>query len=510
MYDEISFLFTNNPKIDNNDNKQDIFEMGQYDLNFGKQISLQKDAKSIYLRYKQKDVSDTNSIKNFLAESSYKYSDDSNPYVKLIEDFEFTRSTYLTPQDFTYLTDLGVYPLNRLVILRRFDESVIVNHNLNDIEEPPISTLIGWLKMDEGNDMFSISFNEKWEETSEELHTLITQIIKDETTSKTNPGGFDIGQILSIPSWSQGLVFGFLNKMGLTKYDIDDLPIGDPNVLRVSTKRETERQSLDSDIEIGFETSYEQKYINGVDPGSAMLDVFHNVLRMGTSDMNFVLNQTKITEDFYKAAVGYQDTSLGKWGNLVRNMVQKLVETFDELMKDSGKILSEFGLDKAFETASKLLTSILRKYRWGLRGSIGLMSGLHTTPWHLTVGNPYNPILSIGNMLVNDISVGWSNDLGFNDMPNKINVKVKLKFGRPLGKQEIMQIFNNGYGRKYSDPNEQKKNEPTPVNTNPNTSKVKENVGDAYSPRPSNNDPYKKQPTTGIGNRQSSILRDTF
>ena len=97
-----------------------------------------------------------------------------------------------------------------------------------------------------------------------------------------------------------------------------------------------------------------------------------------------------------------------------------------------------------------VLAGSVYRYRWPLRGSIGVMSGLNTTPWHLTIGNPFSPILNIGNIVVENVKLDFSNELGFNDMPKSVKATFQLKLGRDLGKQEIERMFNNQYGRIYS------------------------------------------------------------
>jgi hypothetical protein len=90
------------------------------------------------------------------------------------------------------------------------------------------------------------------------------------------------------------------------------------------------------------------------------------------------------------------------------------------------------------------------KYRWPLIGSLGASTGENTTPWHLTIGNPYSPIISVGNIIVESVNVKGSNEFSYNDMPTKIDVDITMKLGRNLGGQEIYQMFNQSYFRVYS------------------------------------------------------------
>jgi hypothetical protein len=99
-----------------------------------------------------------------------------------------------------------------------------------------------------------------------------------------------------------------------------------------------------------------------------------------------------------------------------------------------------------------VLASTFAKHRWPIRGSIGAMTGQPTTPWHITIGNPWSPIISAGNMIVEKIELSAKGEMGFNDVPLFTTANISLRFGRHLGAQEIERIFNNGYQRIYNKP----------------------------------------------------------
>ena len=99
-----------------------------------------------------------------------------------------------------------------------------------------------------------------------------------------------------------------------------------------------------------------------------------------------------------------------------------------------------------------ILASTVAKWRWALKGSLALMTGENSTPWHLTIGNPYSPFVSLGNVVVDNVELVFNNEFAFNDMPTLLKVKVTVRLGRSLGSQEIFQMFNNGYNRTYEIP----------------------------------------------------------
>jgi hypothetical protein len=118
---------------------------------------------------------------------------------------------------------------------------------------------------------------------------------------------------------------------------------------------------------------------------------------------------------------------------------------------------SKNGGKSEFETVlSTLLKSILSStiaiHRYELRGSIELMVGgrYSSTPWHLTIGNPYSPWISTNHIVIESCEIETGTEMGFNDMPQNITATFNCRFSRALGKQELMRMFNNSYRRTYS------------------------------------------------------------
>jgi len=530
VHNEMSFLFLPRDHNSGNTTQSHIMPMVN---------SMSNNTKDIYGYFPKnkirifKSQNGTN-IKDYMKEVVYNSNKtNTDPYISLLNTFNESKpSMRLKPADFVYLTDLGVYPINRLIILRRFRDGTIVPNNLTLFNEKPISTVIGWLKMDDTNkDLFSLNFNERWVETTDTLDKVIQKIMKEQFGIKTE-------MFMPIPAWSQGFLFGMLSNMGLTSdFNSVNVPTGDPNVLRKGIMRDVENQSLISELKITFETSYEQKYISDVDPSLAFQDIISNLLRMGTSDHKFVINQNSPTfQSFVSAVNSNAKGSTDQWINFGKDIInsfmsavsnffsgaageykalfkaseasdktaqlkqdsidkteqyynslaaknpdkkltalqerqkQNELNKLDPKKKAEGSVGKVTGVSAAKDTATEavrlfklfgdtLLAGSVYRYRWPLKGSIGMMSGLNTTPWHLTVGNPFSPILNIGNILVNNVDLKFSNEMGFNDMPKRVNVTIDIKFGRDLGRQEIEKMFNNQYSRIYSNPADKKQTE---------------------------------------------------
>ena len=99
---------------------------------------------------------------------------------------------------------------------------------------------------------------------------------------------------------------------------------------------------------------------------------------------------------------------------------------------------SSFYLDKITGTAGRALAAKWVKGTnapW-LTSAHALLTGDPVGDWHLTIGNPLNPIAMIGNLIVEDAEYEFSNELGPDDFPIKMqpvhlanmNVQADKKF----------------------------------------------------------------------------------
>lgn len=81
-----------------------------------------------------------------------------------------------------------------------------------------------------------------------------------------------------------------------------------------------------------------------------------------------------------------------------------------------------------------------------------LLIGEPVGEWHLTVGNPLNPIMTIGNLICTKMDVECSDVLGPDDFPEEITVTYNLEHGMARDKAGIQSIFNRGMGKSYDLP----------------------------------------------------------
>jgi hypothetical protein len=385
------------------------------------------------------------------------------------------QSTILSAMDFAYLKNFQ-YPANRMVVLRRFGETGAL-HNVLQMAMKPTSTLVGYIDPSEET-AFTISYNEKWEASVKtgfiDVINSITSFKELYTKFPTFDGQSNLEQAIAM---RVGEAFGITNSK--------ENPVGDPDVLHEAAIRKTGAMEagngyngLDSRYEIKFQTEYEQKYIAGVDPGVAMLDIIGNAIRMGTSDSKFVMTggatnhlrelttlmaQGRTSEVIARAIDAIKGV-LSNVAGLMSSIMDEVIGTAasyieqaqEEGLKKTGEQVyadSKSAFTKVFTTLvnemNQLVAITVRKYQWPLRGALAAMSGTLTAPWHITMGNPKAPWFSSGNLICNSLELNFGNELGFNDMPTTLKVTADLVPGRNLGGQEIETLFNTAKGRIY-------------------------------------------------------------
>jgi hypothetical protein len=72
-----------------------------------------------------------------------------------------------------------------------------------------------------------------------------------------------------------------------------------------------------------------------------------------------------------------------------------------------------------------------------------------TGVWHLMIGNPKHPIMSMGNMFLDGCTIEQYGPLGFDDFPTGLKVTITLKHGMPRDNLKIEQMYMNGDFRIY-------------------------------------------------------------
>ena len=373
--------------------------------------------------------------------------------------------------DFAYLKDFGVYPNNRLIVCRRFAQPVrddIYSENIGI--KKPISTVLGYVR--DENFPMKITVSEKWTESDASFTTVLNELGEDFGMR----GQFQLGNLLEggmnvvpLPGFSLILqrklmaAVGIINdgtQFGTLESEAAKIPQGDPNLIKESKRRtlikeDSEGSGLTGKFTITLKTTYEQKFINGVDPSIVFMDVINNALSMGTSPEVFYLGRKvdagSTADKWFKE---FSEKPTEKIKAFLESLIDVIKGSLDFVKKEVANLNADDlttpnGIVSAATTVLKKGLSVMSefiasKYKYQFLGIITALTGAASTPWHITIGNPLRPIFCSGDMLCTGVTIDFGPQLSFNDLPTYISVEVTLTSARNLGMNEIFAKFNSG------------------------------------------------------------------
>ena len=412
--------------------------------------------------------------------------------LNIIEKLAPTKAA-LRPSDFAYLKNLGVFPNNRLMIVRRFaaptDDNIMINRK-TDI--PSLANVISWVTSD--SDFVSIEFGELWDEAAADFTNFLDSLGKDFGRKAEGMGLGGLanagGGVLPLPGFTEIFQRQFLKNIGLlNEGENAGIPAGNPNLIKEAKARKTVPYGVASSglmcqISFTFVAEYELKFISGLDPSMVWMDIIGNVLRFGTSESaNYGLSKeyaakikkwtnnpdhllTEMVRSITKTVGDVAQTVRDKIGAIYDAATKASYSTFKDSKKEEETQDKEWGayktekavaektkkaseglLDKLISIGDDILKGTVQKYRTEVIGIVNALTGLPSTPWHITIGNPLRPVFCSGDMLTQNVKVSMGSQLAFNDLPSSIKVEFTLVNARPLGLQEIMSKFNSGYLR---------------------------------------------------------------
>ena len=266
--------------------------------------------------------------------------------------------------------------------------------------------------------------------------------------------------------------------------------IGPVNVINSVKARDRGLKFTQDGLSITFE--YVARPIANINNKAIMLDLLANMLMMTSSkgtfwggiDKYYVPNpamypwrRTDILNNLYKGNLfgkksvytGLMETAYKEPANFFVNFAKDI---WSDIKGAASNILNQI-LGKPTQeperqeqangrTASENTLSTLSRMVSGhflkgasipfIQGMRSILTGEPTGEWHLTIGNPLNPIAMIGNLIVEDAKFEFSNELGPDDFPISFKCVVNLKHALGRDKEGVESMFNRGYGRIYSLP----------------------------------------------------------
>ena len=229
---------------------------------------------------------------------------------------------------------------------------------------------------------------------------------------------------------------------------------GDVNVIN-KTKVRSRGLTYSGNFTLNFE--YSLKSLKCVNPRVAMMDILSNFLILTGNYGAFWGGETR----FYgqrSIAPQFGDPEKlrnGDFKGYFQSLLSDVKSGFENISTANG---GDGGLwDGLKNLAGGALQGLLGNLFGGNVGVAGmaeapaaLLSGSPTGYWHVTVGNPLDPIAMMGNMAVTKTSVQFNDVLGYDDFPTEIKFTVELEHCMPRDNAAIENMFNGAKGRFYS------------------------------------------------------------
>jgi len=380
-------------------------------------------------------------------------------------------------QDFVFLKWWKKIPLNYMITLRRY--TFPTNDSVGSAEEEkgkvkpakllPAATAITFLGEDPGNKISTIlgpiDAGLKWKEVKADVWEVSFSGSAKSADSPTPGLAKALGFLTGGADAAQPEPGGpppdpynngpYSNKI-----------IGPVNVID-STQARDRGLTFKQEFSLVFE--YSARSIGGINSKAALLDILGNLMILTYNEAAFWGGANRYMP---QAAQGELDPFLGgpagrqAWlqGNPDK-FFKALSDQFTGALKNVGDAFSKF-LDDPISGLKSLATGAASSYmKLNTSGGKGFMQGIHSLltgapvgEWHLTVGNPMNPMMMVGNLVCTNIKIEFNDELGPDDFPTELKATISLSHGMPRDRAGIESMFNKGRGRMYSLPKGYDKN----------------------------------------------------
>lgn len=386
------------------------------------------------------------------------------------------------PSDFLYCKYYKRIPVNHLVTLRRFpvpvpdnifdlsqsydsapkaDKPVLKSENVTQVAGVTAVTYLGEAAGNKLDDILKFSYGLNWKKIESKLDPI-------ESTDKgyTNQpfyskiGNTGRAAADAIKGVSARSKFQKEQAQGGDRFGTTyaNFVIGPVNVVDNTNVRDVGLK-FENDMKLTFE--YELKSLAYVNPKIAMIDLISNMLTMTTNNAQFFGGGQRYYGSGGQVASSFGDMSKlrsGDFGGYIGSVVSDVEGGFKKTFGSPGggfdfQSVIKGGLKTGKTALGNLLGGFLSQTMGAVPSSQAtatLISGEPTGNWHVTVGNPLNPIVMMGNMYCDNTTMTLGHGLGYDDFPMEVKFEIDVKHGKPRDKGDIENMFNAGRGRIYA------------------------------------------------------------
>lgn len=410
--------------------------------------------------------------------------------------------------DFMYCKDLGKVPNNRLITLRRFAHPV--GDHIFEMTNPKYSNeknysfkqagdvgrLVAWFDTDDNKleDIIKFSYHASWK-------PLTAQIDEKPGRADDSSSGI-LGMIANSmnPTYNASVgagisgthsLFGYLGSkitqnvtQGIGKnYEL--LTNHDRNKVYEPKDRIQSTHIYDGALEFNHQFTLTFSYVlrgyENINPKSAFLDLIGNILEVTYKRGKFWGGRRKIIgpnanipmfnkvhqfiDDAWAKAGGFLEALvngginfneiLGMIGQGIAGVFNQMMNTAQNAINNPQGVIAAFGQYIANANTTCNISAALKGY---MKNAIGrpqliawnsLLDGGDVGLWHVTIGNPKNPIVAMGNLILDDATITQSGPLGLDDFPTELKVTVTLKHARPRDITDIGKMYTKGLESLY-------------------------------------------------------------
>lgn len=430
-----------------------------------------------------------NSANNYAVKN---YSAIANPTAKNLIQWASTQSmesvTGFQPYamtDFMFCKNYGKIPNNRLVTLRRYPfpigDLIRAPGNLNPI---PIAQAVTWFGEGTDNVLSNIGFMNwglRWEmvgpiddpQILEGNEVTVTDLMK---VFKDIPKLQKLGERLEavyVGLNGQDAQLTQLSRVEekLQKYSRElytqgpywNRIYGPVNVVNASTRRARGMQDgWDTPFTLNFHYSF--RSFSGLSPKIVALDLIASFLNLTYNDATFL---GQLARYFPRLGVKFDETTtqmlgelLTSWGTVfngdINTMMSKMEAVLQSIQASVGETVNN--MEQAIKNGKageKAEAALVNTFQAGtalaladaIPNLISIKSALSDRPigeWHLVVGNPMNPIMVMGDLVVSNCILKFDEEMGPDDFPTGCTFTIKLQQGKPRDKVAIERMFNLG------------------------------------------------------------------
>ena len=249
------------------------------------------------------------------------------------------------------------------------------------------------------------------------------------------------------------------NRTDWAYYRDQSKPYGPVDVIaKTHIRKDGSEGGLLFEQSISLTFDYELRSYDGINGRAALLDLLGNILSVTYTNGNFWGGQIRNT--------GMAQSNI--FANLpIFNLnghedYNQIKDKFMDSLSDVGKAMNNGqpigGISDVISMIKNMASNIGKVLLGGVMNALGrpvkqgLNSLLSSDPvglWHLTIGNPKHPIMSMGNMILTDVEIQHYGPLGLDDFPTGLKVKVTLTHGMPRDKMRIEHMYGLGDNRIY-------------------------------------------------------------